>query len=119
MDEKIEQIFHAIKMTVEELDSQAELAKRANLNKVYIHRFLKGKAKTMEMEMFLRLYPHIKKHLPLDFFANTECEKICAGLGNMEKGFMKDFKLYSKEEKARVWKLHDDIEEERLKKSNG
>ena len=103
-------------MTVEELDSQAELAKRANLNKVYIHRFLKGKAKTMEMEMFLRLYPHIKKHLPNDFFATSECEKICSGLDNMEKGFVKDFKEYSAEEKMKIWKVREDIKTERLKK---
>lgn len=116
MDEKIEQIFHAIKMTVEELDSQAELARKCGVHKSFINNYLSGKVKTMEINMFFRLYPHIKKHLPSGFMADTECEKLCAGLGNMEKGFIKDLKLYSKDEKMKLWKLQEDIREDRLKK---
>ena len=115
MDEKIEQIFHAIKMTVEELKSQAELARKCGVHKSFINKYITGKVKTLEMEMFFKLYPHIRKHLPGDFFAVTECEKICGGLGNMGKGFIKDLKMYSSEEKTKLWKFNEDIQEERLK----
>jgi len=115
MDEKIEQIFHAIKMTVEELDSQAVLARKCGISQSFIHNYLSGKVKTMEINMFFKLYPHIRKHLPSDFFAITECEKICAGMDNARKGLIKDIKQYSRGEMEKVWKLHEDIQEERLK----
>ncbi|MCX6983763.1 MAG: hypothetical protein NT118_03280 [Lentisphaerae bacterium] len=112
---EIQQIRYAIGKVVIDLKSQAELCRRADIDKSNLHKFLIGKVKTMELEMFFRLYPHIKKHLPNDFFANTECEKICSGLGNMEKGFMKELKLFSKDEKTKLWKFYEDVQEERLK----
>ncbi len=115
MDEKIEQIFHAIKLAVEALDSQAELARRCGINKSYVNNYLSGKVKNMELDMFFRLYPHIKKYLPEGFLDDSECEKLCKKLGNMEKGFMKDLMQYTGPEKSKIWKAREEIESERLK----
>lgn len=114
MDE-IEQIRIAIEKAVIELKTQAELCRRAKIDKSNLHKFLIGKVKTMEINMFFRLYPHVRKFLPENFIAGSECEKICAGLDNAEKGFMKDFKDYNSEEKMKVWKVREDIKKERLK----
>jgi hypothetical protein len=61
------EVLEALRHAVREAGYPARFAREAGIENVYLHRYLSGGTKSIKLEIWLRLYPHLRGYLPPDF----------------------------------------------------